>query len=592
MYAMNQREQADLFNQLLNESKTDLPDSKQGDMQKDLGFARQLEQVDFSEHSTGKELLRLRLLAQPAETRQLRSKQPANLWVLGSVVFILLLMVAISWLMRRTLPETSPQPGDKQNQIQTHVTQAIPEDTPRSEPATTSPESLIVYLAGANPPSGIYKLSAGTNPFRILSQGNTVIETNLDVSPDGNWVVFSQVKTETNQADLFTIRSNGSGLTQLTTTNDTDLWPRWSPDGKYILFTRLRGQGIPEIYRISAHGGEAVSLTDGAEGSEPVWSPDGNWIYFTTFRDANPEVYRMAADGSQAKNISNNQEADYRPIPSPDGLWVAFNSGDNQARVRVWQAHSGEIVEALESPLQQEAVAWSADGRYLAIEARGGGIPENSIKVFIWDTLTQTARELQANAPDLIVADFFTFATDGRQAIVNLLNPDTSEVFPRLLNLNDGSFAEIPGFPAESSLWAVYSWGKTLTETSPETTQEPDPTTIPLQSYTVQAGDTCLRIAMQWNIAISQLIQANDLAPDCSNLTIGQVLKIPTVSPRPTTTNVSIPKSYTVQEGDTCQGIAAQWNSTLAELIHTNNLNPDCSDLTVGQVLRLPEPVP
>jgi LysM repeat protein len=45
--------------------------------------------------------------------------------------------------------------------------------------------------------------------------------------------------------------------------------------------------------------------------------------------------------------------------------------------------------------------------------------------------------------------------------------------------------------------------------------------------YTVKAGDTCTKIAYEHNISVESLVEANKLAPDCSNLAIDQKLIIP-----------------------------------------------------------------
>jgi LysM repeat protein len=57
----------------------------------------------------------------------------------------------------------------------------------------------------------------------------------------------------------------------------------------------------------------------------------------------------------------------------------------------------------------------------------------------------------------------------------------------------------------------------------------------------------------------------------------------PTLTPEP-------PFEYTVKSGDTCLSIAAFFNVSSNTIILTNNLNSNCTDLQLGQVLLVPRP--
>ena len=49
--------------------------------------------------------------------------------------------------------------------------------------------------------------------------------------------------------------------------------------------------------------------------------------------------------------------------------------------------------------------------------------------------------------------------------------------------------------------------------------------------YIVKAGDTCRKIASDYNVSAESFMEMNNLAPDCSNLTIGQKLILPAPAP-------------------------------------------------------------
>ena len=103
--------------------------------------------------------------------------------------------------------------------------------------------------------------------------------------------------------------------------------------------------------------------------------------------------------------------------------------------------------------------------------------------------------------------------------------------------------------------------------------------------YVVKSGDTLYSIAKRYGISVDKLIQFNNLKT--SDLSIGQILKIPTPGVTPP---IEVPSgefiSYTVQPGDNLYSIAQRYNTTIDELMKTNNLTTTL--LSIGQILKIP----
>jgi LysM repeat protein len=138
----------------------------------------------------------------------------------------------------------------------------------------------------------------------------------------------------------------------------------------------------------------------------------------------------------------------------------------------------------------------------------------------------------------------------------------------------------------------------TLAPTSTNTPL-PTPTPLPPVEYTVVAGDSCISIAVQFDISLQVLLDVNGLAQACP-LVIGQKLQVPqpTYTPTALPTNTSEPggltetarprDSYTVQAGDTLFSIAAARNVDYVALAEENGIpGPDYA-ISVGQVLTIP----
>jgi dipeptidyl aminopeptidase/acylaminoacyl peptidase len=106
------------------------------------------------------------------------------------------------------------------------------------------------------------------------------------LSPDGKMSVVavtrSDAATDRSFTTLWAIPTDGGVAKQLTSGDNNDVSPTWSPDGKWIAFVSKRGNdSANQIYVIAPDGGEARRLTSVPTGaSSPKWFPDSSKIGF------------------------------------------------------------------------------------------------------------------------------------------------------------------------------------------------------------------------------------------------------------------------------------------------------------------------
>lgn len=95
----------------------------------------------------------------------------------------------------------------------------------------------------------------------------------LDVSPDGKTIVFDLL------GDLYTLPIKGGKAKRITSGMAFDAQPRFSPDGKKIVFLSDRS-GAENIWIANADGEALMQVTRGADKNflSPEWSPDGRHI--------------------------------------------------------------------------------------------------------------------------------------------------------------------------------------------------------------------------------------------------------------------------------------------------------------------------
>ena len=97
--------------------------------------------------------------------------------------------------------------------------------------------------------------------------------------------------------------------------------------------------GRASLVRLYGHGrgAKAVFLTDDRHlNRRPVGSPDGEWIAWQTNVAGNEEIFLARTDGSQERNVTNSPSDDQHPWFSRDGKWIVYES-DRTGAGELWK---------------------------------------------------------------------------------------------------------------------------------------------------------------------------------------------------------------------------------------------------------------
>src|ERR1700739_124837 len=145
------------------------------------------------------------------------------------------------------------------------------------------------------------------------------------VSPDGSRVAFVRVtvneKKEGYHTSIWSVPTSGGEEPHQLTKGDHDSAPRWSPDGKFLLFVRATEKdGKPEPPQLSIlpmAGGDSFSFTDLPKGaSNPCWSPDGKTIAFSS--ETNAEDLAKQEKKKQKEEELKKAVNATSPVASPE----------------------------------------------------------------------------------------------------------------------------------------------------------------------------------------------------------------------------------------------------------------------------------
>ena len=125
--------------------------------------------------------------------------------------------------------------------------------------------------------------------------------------------------------DVWTADETGQSIQRLTVHKSRDVFPRFSPDGKWIAFSSDRNGNL-DVYLMPSSGGAVKQLSaHSSDDSVLNWTADGRGILFSANRgeDFAPKLYTVSVDGGMPE--SAGVEMGVQGSYSPDGRKIAYN---------------------------------------------------------------------------------------------------------------------------------------------------------------------------------------------------------------------------------------------------------------------------
>jgi dipeptidyl aminopeptidase/acylaminoacyl peptidase len=167
------------------------------------------------------------------------------------------------------------------------------------------------------------------------------------VSPDGSRVAFVRVtvneKKEGYNTSIWSVPVAGDEAPRQLTKGNHDTTPRWSPDGKILLFLRsTEKDGKPEppqLAMLPMAGGDSFVFTDLPRGAgSPVWAPDGKTIAFTSDTNAEDlakQEKKKSEESSSAKTPTSAEAPAGKPANKATPTPTSKTDSEHESDVRV-----------------------------------------------------------------------------------------------------------------------------------------------------------------------------------------------------------------------------------------------------------------
>ncbi|WP_395293300.1 TolB family protein [Kitasatospora hibisci] len=288
------------------------------------------------------------------------------------------------------------------------VAVSAPPDPALAAAASARHNGLIVgrvFLTGDRTTSAVFAFAPdGSGEQQLTRPPAQTRDDHPDWSPDGTTVAFDRTSAES-AGRIWTIGADGENAHQvgplcepgaLDCTNEEEVTPAFSPDGKQIAFSRTWGSSDPtahqtqysDLYLMSPDGTNAQRLTFLTNDkpysglvANPAWSPDGKQLVFSyqtsaTGQPANSRaLYVVNIDGTDLRRLTPWElRAGDRASWSPDGTQIVFTTypagADNTPGGGIYTAHpDGTAIGALTpgpSDVVYGAASYSPDGTSIA----------------------------------------------------------------------------------------------------------------------------------------------------------------------------------------------------------------------------------
>lgn len=222
---------------------------------------------------------------------------------------------------------------------------------------------------------------------------------------NGNLIAFVYA------GDIWTVNATGGTAKQLTSHKGLELFPKISPDGRWIAFS-AEYSGSRQVWVMPSEGGTARQLTFyNSEGVMPPrggydnvildWTPDSKHIIFrgnrTTFGDRNGKYFTVSIDGGfeEPLPIVNGGFA----ALSPDGKQICFTPVDRE--FRTWKRYKGGRATELwtydlKNNTSEQITHWAGTDQWPSWQ--GNHIfyaSDRDLRLNIWRYNTQTKENVQ-----------------------------------------------------------------------------------------------------------------------------------------------------------------------------------------------------
>jgi len=215
---------------------------------------------------------------------------------------------------------------------------------------------------------GFAQQSAVLDPINVF---DLEYASDPQISPDGSTVIyvrnFKDIMTDKNRSNLWMIDANGNNHRPLTTGMENDRSPRWSPDGKKLIYVSSKEESSQLYLRWMDNGMEARLSNLASSPSGISWSPDGKWIAFTMFVGGeSPSLVKLPAKPKGAKWNAAPKYIEKMKFKADGSASIL---PDGHRHIFLLSAEGGTPRQITTGNYNYGSISWSPDSKNILVSA-------------------------------------------------------------------------------------------------------------------------------------------------------------------------------------------------------------------------------
>ncbi len=239
----------------------------------------------------------------------------------------------------------------------------VDEDASFYQPLFSPKGDAVIFVSDRHGSDGnVWAIDLGSKRIAPITLSPTGVNSPA-VAKDGRLAVA----TFSHQTDLYLDAVDGSSERRLTFHTHDNFVPRFSPDGRRLVYMSSR-TGNADIWLLDLESGEERRLTDNPAQELPVgWAPDGKSILFLSDRDGGFHAWTLEVEGGRIAQVGKGVAAMEAlkiawALSAPDGSRIGFVAPDANHQPALWTlAKDGKVAGPFLPDLRE--AAFYRDGR-------------------------------------------------------------------------------------------------------------------------------------------------------------------------------------------------------------------------------------